>query len=226
MNALSSPSRCVAVALLALGLGVLGGNDGYANFDHTTTGFRLDGAHARASCDSCHASGIFAGTPTQCVSCHSEAGPVRASTQPAQHIATSQRCESCHREYTWAPVLRVDHLEVVGTCASCHDGRRAMGQPIDHLPTGTACENCHRTTAFSPAHFDHVGIASGCFSCHDGVTATGKPPSHIPATEVCEDCHRSTCSSCHNGVIAQGQHSQHIPTTSECDACHSTNGWR
>lgn len=211
-------------------------------FDHFTTGFRLDGAHARASCDSCHAGGSFVGTPTQCVSCHSRAGPVRASAQPSTHILTTESCESCHRPYTWVPPARVDHLEVIGSCSSCHDGRRAMTKPVDHLPAGNACDDCHRTTAWVPANFDHGGIVAGCFGCHDGVTAVGKAPNHIPATNVCEDCHRTisfsparrvdhfqvlgSCSSCHNGVIATGQHPQHIPTTAECDSCHTTNRWR
>lgn len=211
-------------------------------FDHFTTGFRLEGAHARASCDSCHASAAFSGTPTQCVSCHSDAGPVRASSQPSHHILSTERCESCHREYTWVPPYRVDHLEVIGSCVSCHDGRRAVGQPFDHLPTGSQCANCHRTSSFTPAHFQHAGIVAGCSGCHDGISAMGKPADHIPATNLCEDCHRTfswspvmrvehlqvlgTCSSCHNGVVAMGQPPQHIPTGStECDACHTTNGW-
>ncbi len=42
-----------------------------AKFDHNTlTKFPLTGAHASLTCDSCHANGRFAGTPTDCYSCH------------------------------------------------------------------------------------------------------------------------------------------------------------
>ena len=48
-------------------------------FDHFSTGFDLDGAHANVSCDGCHTGGAFEGTNSACVSCHSRVGLVRAS---------------------------------------------------------------------------------------------------------------------------------------------------
>ncbi len=40
------------------------------DFDHDfETGFLLTGEHLIASCDDCHASGIFKGTPRQCSRC-------------------------------------------------------------------------------------------------------------------------------------------------------------
>ena len=47
------------------------------SFDHFTTGFRLQGMHRFADCESCHADGLFAGTPRQCVGCHAQASRVR-----------------------------------------------------------------------------------------------------------------------------------------------------
>ena len=252
MIRLTSGSRkrrsALSRALLALWCGAIGvftdpvdAQPG-SSFDHLTTGFRLEGAHRRTGCDSCHSGSIFEGTPTSCVGCHSQSGTVRANAQPSHHITTTEHCEACHRPFTWVPALRVDHLEVFGTCASCHDGLRAGGQPPDHLPTVADCASCHRATAWAPASFDHVGIATGCFQCHDGATATGKPAMHIPATNQCEDCHRvlsfvpvlrvdhmqvlGTCSGCHDGVVATGQHAEHTPTTAECDTCHNTSAWQ
>ena len=211
-------------------------------FDHFTTAFTLDGAHQFADCESCHVDGLFAGTPTQCTGCHNPASRVRATAQPTQHMLTTEFCDSCHRTTGWVPVLAVDHVEVFGTCTSCHDGGRAPGKPADHLPTSNQCDDCHRTIAWSPAAFDHVGIASGCFACHNGTTVLGKPMAHIPATNICEDCHNvqsfspvgrvdhsqvlGVCSGCHNNVIAMGQLPGHIPTTAECSTCHNTTAWR
>ena len=236
-------SRLVfALLCSALSLEVSAQSSVSSTFDHFTTGFRLEGAHQFAECESCHVDGMFTGTPTQCVGCHSSSNRVRASTKPPQHILATEQCDACHRPAGWVPIVRMDHLEAVGTCFSCHDGRRAMGKPPNHLPTNDVCDNCHRTITFSPARFDHAGIVGNCFSCHNGTTANGKPPTHIPATNICEDCHNvvmwspvarvdhlqvlGTCSSCHNGVIAQGQHPGHIPTTEECDSCHNTVSFR
>ena len=48
-------------------------------FDHFSTGFELDGAHANVTCERCHAGGTFEGTPAACIGCHSQFGAVRAS---------------------------------------------------------------------------------------------------------------------------------------------------
>lgn len=229
------PSLVVALALIP--------DYGFAQstFDHFATGFRLEGAHRFAECESCHSDGMFAGTPTECSGCHSQASRVNATAKSPTHNLTTDRCDACHRPEAWLPLTRVDHLETHGTCVSCHNGQRAPGKPFNHVPADDTCDNCHRTTAWVPAAFDHAGIVAGCATCHNGMTATGKPPTHIPSTNLCEDCHNTfsfspvsqvnhlqvlgTCSSCHNGVIATGQHPQHIPTTEECDACHNTTAW-
>ena len=186
-------SRLMNCTLGVLGLLLLPAGSGTAqsSFDHFTTGFRLEGAHRFAECEACHTDGLFEGTPTQCAGCHTQASRTQASSQPATHVTTTDRCDSCHRPNAWAGVVRVDHLEVLGTCASCHDGRTATGKPADHVPAGNQCDNCHRTTAFVPAAFDHTGIVSGCFSCHNGMIAMGKPLDHIPASDTCEDCHNT-----------------------------------
>lgn len=234
--------RLAGLGAVLLLIVVASSTSAQSTFDHFTTGYRLEGAHRFADCESCHVGGVFSGTPVNCVDCHAQSSRVNATSQPPFHVIASDRCDACHRPSDWLSILRVDHLEVFGECSSCHDGRRAGGQPPDHLPTNDQCDNCHRTTAWVPAAFDHSGIVSACFSCHNGMLATGKPANHIPATNACEDCHNTltwspvgrvdhmqvmgTCSSCHNGVIAMGQHPQHIPTTAECDACHNTIAWR
>lgn len=43
------------------------------SFDHDTTRFPLTGMHLRVSCERCHSGGLFAGTPTDCRSCHAGA---------------------------------------------------------------------------------------------------------------------------------------------------------
>jgi hypothetical protein len=212
-----------------------------SQFDHFTTAFRLDGAHQFAACESCHVDGQFAGTPVECAGCHTQGSRVQATAKPAQHHLATAQCDSCHRTAAWVPVARVDHLEVLGACQSCHDNVRAMGKPANHIPAGNQCDDCHRTSAWPLAVFSHSGITSGCFGCHNGTFAITKPPNHIPATNVCEDCHNvvafssvarvdhlqvlGVCSGCHNNVVAAGQPVGHIQTTQECDSCHNTTSF-
>lgn len=117
-------------------------------FDHFTTGFRLEGAHRYTECESCHSDGVFAGTPTQCDDCHTQSSRTRATWRPPTHLPTTDRCESCHRPYSWTPVIRFDHLEVSGTCSSCHNNVITRGQHPQHIPTTTECDDCHNTRVF------------------------------------------------------------------------------
>ena len=114
-------------------------------FDHFTTGFRLEGAHRYAECESCHSDGSFAGTPTRCEGCHTQSSRTRATPRPPTHLPTTDRCDSCHRPNAWTPVIRFDHLEVFGRCSSCHNNVVTAGQQPQHIPTTAECDDCHNT---------------------------------------------------------------------------------
>jgi hypothetical protein len=156
-------------------------------------------------------------------------------------VQTTNVCEDCHSVNAWTPVTTVDHIQVIGTCNSCHDGITATGKHPTHIASGNNCDDCHTTVAWLPANFDHANILSDCFSCHNGVDATGKGSAHARTTNVCEDCHSpgawipvisvdhtqvlGTCSSCHNGVVATGKPATHFLTSKECSDCHTTAAW-
>ncbi len=119
-----------------------------STFDHFTTGYRLEGAHRFAACESCHTDGMFSGTARHCSGCHSQASRSNATSQPPTHMTTTDRCDACHRPNTWVGVVRVDHLETKGTCYGCHNGRKANGKPPMHMPASDFCEDCHNTVAW------------------------------------------------------------------------------
>jgi hypothetical protein len=137
--------------------------------------------------------------------------------------------------------LRVDHLQVSGTCISCHDGVTARGKSRAHIASGSNCEACHTTNAWTPARFDHAAMPAGtCSSCHDSVHATGKPANHVPTTAQCDTCHgtlgwkpalldhtklTSSCASCHDNKIALGVPGTHMSTQRDCATCHSYPDW-
>jgi hypothetical protein len=135
----------------------------------------------------------------------------------------------------------VDHSQVVGTCASCHNGTVAKGKPSSHLPTTAACERCHTTNGWTPARFDHAAVAPhSCTTCHNAVRAIGMPRAHIPTTQQCDSCHgtlawipakvdhrtlTASCASCHNNVAAVGVSPNHMSTRVDCASCHSYPDW-
>jgi hypothetical protein len=212
-------------------------------FDHARTGFLLGAAHQQARCESCHAQGVFGGTPRDCASCHVAGNRTGATARPSRHVPTAQPCDTCHRGAAWRPASFSHAAVAPGSCASCHNNAAGPGKPAGHLQTAASCDACHRTSAWRPAGYSHARVTPGtCASCHNGSSATGKPGSHVATTASCDSCHRTTawrpasfshasvapgtCVTCHNGSMATGKPSNHLATTASCDSCHRTTAWR
>ena len=173
-----------------------------------------------------------------CTSCHGQSG---ATGKPADHMATSGNCGSCHTTRAWLPVNTIDHTQVLGTCWSCHAGTIAKGKPKSHIPSGNNCETCHTTNAWTPARFDHGAVsAHTCTTCHDSVHAMGLPTRHVRTSAQCDTCHGTlawkpamvdhasltgNCVSCHNNNVALGVPTNHMNSKLDCAACHSYPEW-
>ena len=211
--------------------------------DHSSTGFALSGGHAQVVCERCHLQGIFRGTPTQCMQCHSPGGRIVSTFKPANHLPTTVNCNSCHRTTNWTPAFFTHNGVVPGTCSKCHNQTTAVGKPVTHIPTTMSCDSCHRMVGWTGAAFKHMGVAPGtCVTCHNGIQARGKPAGHISTAASCDTCHRmgaadwllvttgynhsgvvpGSCATCHNGTKATGKPATHIPTTQPCDTCHKS----
>ncbi len=213
-----------------------------ATFDHDQF-FALTGAHRGASCESCHADGLYAGTPTDCVACHRQ--EYDATTEP-QHASAgfSTNCQSCHDTSTWEgavfnhdTVFALTGAHRATDCEACHINDTFAGTPRDcyachtndyngttdpnHRAAGfpTACEECHDTTNWNNARFDHDQ-----FFRLDGAHARVS----------CDSCHAdgfagtpTNCFACHATDYEQTTDPNHraagFPTT--CEDCHDTSDW-
>ena len=123
----SRPIRCLIAAILAL-VAVAAATvaaQPRRDFDHLATGFALSGAHRSAPCESCHARGVFLGTPKSCEGCHGPGARIGATPLSASHVPTVEGCAQCHSTATFSGA-RFNHLVVVsGSCATCHNGMTA-----------------------------------------------------------------------------------------------------
>jgi hypothetical protein len=124
-------------------------------FDHSTTKFKIEGAHRDVKCIQCHVAAdkappVFSGTRNQCHDCHNTKDP-----HAGQFLTTDRQedCSACHTPIQWKQEnfdhdrtrfpLNVAHRNV--PCAKCHMDevgkdnhvfRRYRDTPID-------CVKCH-----------------------------------------------------------------------------------
>jgi len=174
---------------------------GGAAFDHNAV-FRLDGAHASQACASCHVSGIFAGTPRDCVGCHQD-DYARTANPSHQAAGFSTSCESCHQPTRpWSSGGGFDHASVFALV-----GRHAS----------TACVSCHANGIFA-------GTPRDCFGCHRDDYQATRDPSHVAAgfPTNCESCHRPVDTSWTQGNFVHTWFPLTGPHNRDCASCHTS----
>jgi hypothetical protein len=175
-----------------------------ATFDHNLSVFKLTGAHASVSCETCHVNHVFQGTPTSCYACH--------AGDDAHSGRYGTNCAACHTTSAWTPAT-FDHnlasFRLTGAhaglaCTRCHTGGTFQGTPSAcsachadppfhaGLFGGISCDQCHSTSSWSPASYNgsHPGGCDGNCINHEHAS--------------CRDCHTSTlndatCAKCHDG---------------------------
>jgi hypothetical protein len=222
-----------------------------ATFDHSTfTKFPLTGAHINVACTQCHVNGQYAGTPTDCASCHIK--DFNGTTNPNHAQAGfPQTCQQCHNTTSWLNAtfdhnstgfpLTGAHASVQcalchvngnynltsanAACVSCHlKDFQGTTQP-NHVQSNfpQTCQQCHNTTSWTDATFDH--------------STTGFPLTGAHATVQCALCHvngnynltsaNTACVSCHlkdfQGTTDPNHVQASFPQT--CQQCHSTTSW-
>lgn len=204
-------------------------------FDHTKAAFRLEGAHQKVACESCHKNQVFKGLPfAKCNDCHSDPHTPKMT----------EACATCHTPATWR-TRRVDHARtsfpLVGkhqttACASCHV-RPALQVALKADTCATChqdphkgafkqdCKSCHIEQGFAKAPFDHATTPfpltgkhapAACASCHKNLTTVATRTGRSTATAAidfrglkreCVTCHDDT----HRGDLGQ-----------TCETCHGT----
>jgi hypothetical protein len=214
-----------------------------AQFDHKTF-FRLTGAHRTAECVSCHADGVYAGTPRDCFSCHSSEFQQAANPD---HVAAGfgTDCEGCHNAKGWEGAsfdhnqfFRLTGAHKKTECESCHQNGQYEGTPRD-------CYSCHRSDYDGTTDPNHAtaGFPTDCKGCHNAKGWEGATFDHdrvfrltgAHKTVECESCHQDgqyegtprDCYSCHrsdyDGTNDPSHSAAGFPTA--CETCHNTSGW-
>lgn len=189
-------------------------------------GFPLDGAHARAACDACHAQEpgtpqTFRGAPRACAACHEDAHEAAfdAFVAALPDRPAGGACAACHDTTSFA--------DVAGRFGAARHGP-ATGFTLAGAHARAECEACHAPAAAPDALGRRFGRAAERF---------GQP---VRACATChEDVHRGAfgaldCARCHGeesfrdlrepfdhgawtGFVLDGAHA-----TEDCQSCHGT----
>jgi hypothetical protein len=144
-------------------------------FDHSQTGYPLQGKHAGVACNQCHtaahvsaamrplikmkdANRTFLGLSQDCTTCHQD--PHRGQL--------GQNCLQCHNFTDWKAATKFDHnttkfplagLHAQVTCEKCHTPATPGGQPRFSGIPFAKCSDCH-----SDPH--HGAFVQRCETCH------------------------------------------------------------
>jgi hypothetical protein len=139
-------------------------------FDHSKTPFALTGAHTSVDCIKCHINNVYAGTPTDCYSCHK--ADYTGTTNPNHGTAGwPTTCATCHTTTAWTPAtlptsyhtfFPLNHGNANGVCTSCHTNSSDYSV--------FQCTGCHGGN--NAANFKHPNVngyvynSTNCYSCH------------------------------------------------------------
>jgi len=221
-----------------------------ANFDHSTTGFPLTGAHTSVLCSQCHVNGNYTLTSanTTCVSCHLTDYNNTSNPNHAQQ-AFPQTCEQCHNTASWSNAtfnhnntgfpLTGAHLTL--QCAQCHVNN-------NYNLTSTACVTCHLQDYKGTTDPNHVqaNMPQTCQQCHSTTnwgdasfnhSTTGFALTGAHTTLMCSQCHvngnyaltsaNTACASCHQNDFNGTNNPSHVQANfpTGCQQCHNTTSW-
>jgi hypothetical protein len=181
-------------------------------FDHSKTGYPLEGKHAGLDCKKCHTAErisaaerralankdlnrTYLGLSRDCVSCHTD----------EHHGQLSKDCQKCHTVSGWKPASKFNHGTAKYALTGAHER--------------VACQKCHTSVAAEKPYVKYTGIAfQNCMPCH-------ADPHKGAFQNTCQTCHTTAT---WKQVRAQGNfdHSKtrypllgrHL--TVACEKCH------
>ena len=207
-------------------------------FDHSRTGWALEGKHDSLACDKCHKPAFqrgavmaklqrknkaksWFGLETACISCHED----------FHHGQLGQQCEQCHSNKAFKPASNFDHSKshfpltgkhATVECAKCH---QAAQLPLEHDVKGqiiplwrplpfSDCNTCH----LKDPHEGKFGkTCANCHSTDSWRTIRKSAFNHDLTKYPLRGKHAAVdCAKCHDSKTAWGKK----PPYEKCGSCH------
>ncbi len=217
-----------------------------AKFDHSQTGFSLDGAHQKVDCAKCHQpsgtagnrSVVFTNAPKQCTGCHEDphAGQFVSRMAAGSPNGNPRGCAACHTATSWHELSGFDHSSTkfplqgahkTVACAKCHkpENPEAGIRSVNYQNTSIVCAACH-----DDAHggqFDSGKEPDDCSRCHQVQKWAPSNFDHDTQSSYrLTGAHRHVdCRLCHSATrdVAGKKIIVYKGTARDCSACHQSN---
>lgn len=222
---------------------------GMSTFDHSTTGYPLEGMHAALDCKQCHKTsytdplnhakcsschkdehhGQFTAEnrASDCQDCHTVKGFNRSTYTLEQHNNSGFKLEGAHMATPcFACHKKGDEWQfktIGSTCTDCHDNEHKEVMSAS-FTDNNGCVNCHTTNKWQEVTFDH--------------SKTEFDLSGVHAKTDCAACHYAQnssgvkeqrfadltgdCLQCHKDEH-RGQFEKYAEEG--CEKCHAFNNW-
>jgi hypothetical protein len=201
-----------------------------ASFDHSETGFALEGKHKETACGLCHPDESYKNIPEACIACH--------LINDIHDSKPDDECGRCHNSiYSWSK-YNFDHSKetkfnlkdrhAMLKCDSCHPRTIFKERP------GLECFNCHKD---DDIHKGRTGPE--CEKCHDSIKWKHVKFDHDKDTEfkllgkhkntTCMACHKDSSSENELDITCIGCHRSNDVHLGQlgvsCENCHNVNEW-
>ncbi len=186
--------------------------------------YPLLGKHQTVDCLSCHPTGKYVNTPTECEDCHADiVAPVE--------VDAVQRINNQFSNYFNSSVIYPEHFE--GACIECHNEESWVPTEFDHRGI-FECLTCHVEDTPDPTsetHEIHEIYPQQCIICHEDTESWEEISYQHIGNDECASCHQAeapeehyvekTCIQCHTDTedwnIFEFDHEGYI----ECESCHT-----
>jgi hypothetical protein len=183
-----------------------------SKFDHSSSRFRLTGAHTKTPCVKCHPAVSFAGAAkpvvrytgipfAQCSACHRD----------VHNGAFTADCSQCHTDLAWKPARN--------TAVSFDHSRTKF--PLLGKHEAVACNQCHKTADFK-APVAHDRCAACHRDVHAGQFATRNDHGECGSCHTADGWRPSTYTMQSHAASAYPLLGKHAAV--RCDACHKPAG--
>ena len=150
-------------------------------FDHGTTGYRLEGKHGELKCSECHSEKRgskrvrpkgtrYFGAQASCISCHKKDDHHQFPSDWAK-----KDCISCHGLKSWKTDIKFNH-------------EKDAKYKLEGKHATISCKECHTPKGKSPIYRWPDRKQKQCLSCHQDIHA-GKISEKFRGGGKCVSCH-------------------------------------